>query len=267
MQWHSCNVTIIETNMRIPGAMSQLNSWNAKNPEVWLNSSWNVPGYQLFCEALCWALCHLSSQYWPVMSHNTNVPQIQNILQDIVYVVEKMSWFWSFKHDDVIKWIYIFRIPGHLCGNSPVTGEFPAQRPVNRSFDVFCAWISGWVNNGEADDLRCHHAHYDISVMEGCDLSLFVALIILLSLYLKYLIYHQTHLVYWNSLQVSWWSSKYIKFKFFQSWSTVKHVKFHWNSWCTSLFAIFCSNMNFILMLGSRIIHEIVTNATLPLCT
>ena len=25
-----------------------------------------------------------------------------------------------------------------LCaGNSPVTGEFPAQRPVTRSFDIF----------------------------------------------------------------------------------------------------------------------------------
>ena len=35
-----------------------------------------------------------------------------------------------------------------LCaGNSPVTGEFPSQRPVTRSFDVplFCAWINGWV--------------------------------------------------------------------------------------------------------------------------
>ena len=29
----------------------------------------------------------------------------------------------------------IFRVTGHLCGNSPVTGEFPAQRPVTRSFD------------------------------------------------------------------------------------------------------------------------------------
>ena len=26
-----------------------------------------------------------------------------------------------------------------ICaGNSPVTGEFPAQKPVTRSFDVFC---------------------------------------------------------------------------------------------------------------------------------
>ena len=35
-----------------------------------------------------------------------------------------------------------------LCaGNSPVTSEFPLQRPVMRSFDVFliCAWINGWV--------------------------------------------------------------------------------------------------------------------------
>ena len=28
-------------------------------------------------------------------------------------------------------------VTGHLCGNSPVSGEFPAQRPVTRSFHVF----------------------------------------------------------------------------------------------------------------------------------
>ena len=31
----------------------------------------------------------------------------------------------------------IFRVTGPLCGISPVTGEFPAKRPVTRSFDVF----------------------------------------------------------------------------------------------------------------------------------
>ena len=31
----------------------------------------------------------------------------------------------------------IFRVTGLLCGNSPVTGEFPSQRPVTRSFVVF----------------------------------------------------------------------------------------------------------------------------------
>ena len=36
-------------------------------------------------------------------------------------------------HDDVIKWKH-FRVTGPLCGES---GEFPSQRPVTRSFDVF----------------------------------------------------------------------------------------------------------------------------------
>ena len=62
----------------------------------------------------------------------------------------------------------IFRVTGPLCaGNSPVTGEFPVQRPVTRSFDIFfiCAWINGWVNNCKAGDLRRHRAHYDVTVM------------------------------------------------------------------------------------------------------
>ena len=45
-------------------------------------------------------------------------------------------------------------------------GEFPAQRPVTRSFDfsLMCARINGWVNNGEVGNLRRHHAHYDVIV-------------------------------------------------------------------------------------------------------
>ena len=55
-----------------------------------------------------------------------------------------------------------------ICaGNSPVTGELPAQRPVTRSFDVFfvCVWINGWVNNRKAGDLRRYRAHYGVIVM------------------------------------------------------------------------------------------------------
>ena len=55
-----------------------------------------------------------------------------------------------------------------LCaGNSPVTGEFPAQRPVTRGFDFYfvCAWTDGWVNNRDTGDLRCHCVHYDVTVM------------------------------------------------------------------------------------------------------
>ena len=31
----------------------------------------------------------------------------------------------------------IFRVTGHLCGEFTGPGEFPTQRPVTRSFDVF----------------------------------------------------------------------------------------------------------------------------------
>ena len=55
-----------------------------------------------------------------------------------------------------------------ICaGNSPGTGEFPAQRPVARSFDVFFDLrLNSWINNGEAGDLRCYRAHYDVIVMK-----------------------------------------------------------------------------------------------------
>ena len=39
-------------------------------------------------------------------------------------------------HEDVIKW-NISALFAICEGNSPAIGEFPAQRPVTRSFDVF----------------------------------------------------------------------------------------------------------------------------------
>ena len=42
------------------------------------------------------------------------------------------------RHGDVFKSVETFSALLAICaGNSPVTGEFPAQRPVTRNFDVF----------------------------------------------------------------------------------------------------------------------------------
>ena len=57
-----------------------------------------------------------------------------------------------------------------ICaGNSPVTSEFPSQRPVTRSVDIFfdLRRINGWVNDRKAGDLRRHPAHYDVTVMHS----------------------------------------------------------------------------------------------------
>ena len=61
----------------------------------------------------------------------------------------------------------------NCAGNSPVPGEFPAQRPVTQSFDAFfdLPRINGRVNNGEAGDLRRHRAHYDATVMQSPNAS------------------------------------------------------------------------------------------------
>ena len=62
----------------------------------------------------------------------------------------------------------IFRVIGLLRvgGNSPVTCEFPSQRPVTRSFDLFfdLRLNNGWVNNREVGDWR---RHYDVIVIEA----------------------------------------------------------------------------------------------------
>ena len=56
-----------------------------------------------------------------------------------------------------------------LCaGNSPVTGEFHAQR-VTRSFDIFFDLHPNKrlsKHNREAGDLRRHRAQYDVSVIK-----------------------------------------------------------------------------------------------------
>ena len=62
----------------------------------------------------------------------------------------------------------IIHVTGYLCG------EFTGHRWIPRTkasdaelwcFSLICAWLNGWVNNGEAGDLRRHRAHYDVIVM------------------------------------------------------------------------------------------------------
>ena len=53
----------------------------------------------------------------------------------------------------------IFRATGHLCGK--LIGQWRGAL----MFSLICAWWNGWVNNREADVLRRHRAHYDVTVM------------------------------------------------------------------------------------------------------
>ena len=62
----------------------------------------------------------------------------------------------------------IFRVTGPSCGDSPVTGGFPSQRPVTRSFDVFFDLRRNKMLSKQwwgRCDLRRHFAHDDVTVM------------------------------------------------------------------------------------------------------
>ena len=67
------------------------------------------------------------------------------------------------KHDDVIKWKHFPRywpFDGEFTGD-PHKGQWRGALMCS----LICAWINAWVNNDETGDLRCHCAHYDITVM------------------------------------------------------------------------------------------------------
>ena len=57
-------------------------------------------------------------------------------------------------------------LPTFCAENSPVTGEFHAQRPVTRSFDVIFDLSLNKRLSIHAGDSRRHRAHYAITVMD-----------------------------------------------------------------------------------------------------
>ena len=61
-------------------------------------------------------------------------------------------------HDDVIKWKHFPRYWPFVRGmhRSPVNSPHKGQWRGALIFSYICARINGWVNNGEAGDLRCN---------------------------------------------------------------------------------------------------------------
>ena len=70
-------------------------------------------------------------------------------------------------HDDVIKWKHFPRYWPFVRGirRSPVTSPHKGKWRGALVFSLICPRINGWVNNGEAGDLRRYRTHYDVMVM------------------------------------------------------------------------------------------------------
>ena len=78
-----------------------------------------------------------------IKKHNQAKTKRNEHVQDYAIgqiVLVPMKWFWTCSLRFVMMTSSngnIFRVTGHLCGEFTGPGEFPAQRPVTRSFDVF----------------------------------------------------------------------------------------------------------------------------------
>ena len=70
-------------------------------------------------------------------------------------------------HDDVIKWKHFPRNWPFARGihRSPVNSTHKGQWRGALMFSLICGRINGWVNNGEAGDLRRYRVHCDVMLM------------------------------------------------------------------------------------------------------
>ena len=90
--------------------------------------------FALIVREYLWGFLLLFSETRP---YSKTIPQGVNCSQSYSKVLNRCY------HDDIIKWKHFPRYWPFVRGihrspvNSSVTGEFPAQRPVTRSFDVF----------------------------------------------------------------------------------------------------------------------------------
>ena len=81
-------------------------------------------------------------------------------IRQMYYFVWQQTW-WRHQMETT------FTLLAICAENSPVTGEFPTQRPVMRIFDVLLdlRLNNRLSNSGEARDLRRHRVHYEVSIM------------------------------------------------------------------------------------------------------
>ena len=96
------------------------------------------------------------------------VSQVRGVNKPIFFNLLFPLFFQTYQHDDVIKWKHFPRYWPFVRGIhwSPVNSPHKGHWRGALMFSLICIWIYGWINNGEAGDLRRSHAHFDVTVMK-----------------------------------------------------------------------------------------------------
>ena len=124
-----------------------------------------------FSHGKCTQESHPKS-WWATMLIRYHRDSNSEINQEYLYAWESLLVSSIKNHDDVIKWIYFPCYWPFVRGihRSPVNSPHKGQRRGALIFSLICTRINGWVNNGEAGDLRRYRAHFDFTVMIICGL-------------------------------------------------------------------------------------------------
>ena len=99
-----------------------------------------------------------------VSPYSNNGP-VSELARDMT--LKSVACYFPDSHYDVIKWKYFPRYWPFVrrIHRSPVNSPHKGQWRGALMISLICNQINGWVNNGEAGDLRRHCAHYDVIVM------------------------------------------------------------------------------------------------------
>ena len=141
-----------------------------------MDSCWSKSALVQVMAWWCQATSHYLGQCWlsPIWVYGVSRPQCVNHAHGVCFVVFLvvkyrliLPIFFRVAHDDVIRWKCYPRYWPFVLGihRPPVNSLHKGQRHRALMFSLICAWINGWVNNGEAGDLRHHCAHYDVIVL------------------------------------------------------------------------------------------------------
>ena len=138
------------------------------NLKLW--NTFDFPRVNLFCflHVLGQLLLALKDEYPEILCvHNRPVSQIPRCIGQYPTIHRLVTEICT-QYDDVINWKHFPCYWPFVRGihRWPVNSPHKGQWREALMFSLICAWINGWVNNGEAGGLRCHRAHYDVTVMK-----------------------------------------------------------------------------------------------------